>query len=400
MKNIAIIGGGPAGLHAAEVAAKLGARVDLYDAMPSVGRKFLVAGKSGLNLTHDEPLESFLDRYPGGDIPRQQWREIIQSFDNHALRKWALDLGIETFVASSGKVFPSPDKGSIKAAPLLRNWIKSLRDLGVNFHTRHTWTAFKKPNQLTFSHQGTEVSAKPDATILALGGASWPQTGSTASWVDILKDHDISITPLTSANCGWQVTWPSALLKEAEGLPLKNLLVSSGNSSRHGELVITRDGLEGGPIYHLGPYIRQQQDPHVVIDFKPSLSHTELVSRMGKVKRNFVREARRRWNLDPATCAILKHMPDRGPWQSVEQLAREVKNCSIPLTGPRPIAEAISSAGGVSWAELDHCLMLKKTPSLYVAGEMIDWEAPTGGYLMQACLATAAHAAKNAMQAL
>ena len=399
MKNIAIIGGGPAGLHAAEVAAKLGARVALYDAMPSVGRKFLVAGKSGLNLTHDEALEPFLQKYSGKDLPEPLWREIIESFDNHALRKWAADLGIQTFVASSGKVFPSPDKGSIKAAPLLRNWIKSLRDMGVTFHTRHTWTAFNKPNQLTFSHQGREISIQPDATIIALGGASWPQTGSTASWVDILKSHDISTTPLSSANCGWEVAWPAAILEDAEGLPLKNLSVSSGEGSRHGELVITCDGLEGSPIYHLGPHIRQQSQAHIIIDFKPSLNHTELVSRMGRVKRNFVREARRRWNLDPATCSILKHMPDRGPWQSVEQLAHEVKNCRIPLTGPRPIAEAISSAGGICWQEIDHNLMLKKTPTVYVAGEMIDWEAPTGGYLMQGCFATAAYAANKALHA-
>jgi len=397
LKQITVIGGGPAGLYAAEVAATMGAKVDLYDAMPSVGRKFLVAGKSGLNLTHDSPIDDFLTKYSGADLPEEQWRNIITSFDNHALRKWASGLGIETFVASSGKVFPSPDKGSIKAAPLLRSWIRRLRKLGVIFHTRHTWTSFEKPKQLTFCHQDAVLSLKSDVTILALGGASWPQTGSTASWVDILKSHDISITPLTSANCGWEVVWPAPLLEEAEGLPLKNLLLKSGDCSRHGELVITRHGLEGGPIYHLGPSIRQQQEAHVVIDFKPNTSHEDLVSRMGKVTRNFVREARRRWKLDPATCSILKHMPERGPWKSAEQLAREVKNCRIPLTGPRPITEAISSAGGISWQELDDSLMLKNLPGIFVAGEMIDWEAPTGGYLMQACFATAAHAVKNAV---
>ncbi|MGB2186668.1 MAG: NAD(P)/FAD-dependent oxidoreductase [Akkermansiaceae bacterium] len=397
MKHIIVIGGGPAGLFAAETASRMGARVSLYDAMPSVGRKFLVAGKSGLNLTYDEPLESFLKNYSGKNLPGQLWRNMISQFDQHALRRWAKDLGIETFVASSGKVFPSPTNGSIKAAPLLRNWVKRLRQLGVTFHTRHAWTDFKKPNSLTFIHNEHEQLRHADRVVLALGGASWPETGSNANWVKILREHDIEVSPLSPANCGWKVAWPEALLTLAEGLPLKNLLAKAGSCSRHGELVITRQGLEGGPIYHLGPAIRQQQDPHILIDFKPHTSHEELVARMGKVKRNFVREAGRRWNLDPACCAILKHMPDRGPWKSAEQLAREVKQCHIPLTGPSAIEESISSAGGIAWHELDESLMLKKLPGVYVAGEMIDWEAPTGGYLMQACFATAAHAAQSAV---
>jgi uncharacterized flavoprotein (TIGR03862 family) len=255
----------------------------------------------------------------------------------------------------------------------------------------------QKPRELTFSHQGKEILVNPDAIILALGGASWPQTGSNANWVGILSDHGITITPLSAANCGWEVAWPAPLLEEAEGLPLKNLLVKAGDKTRHGELVITRHGLEGGPVYHLGPDIRQLKQAHITIDFKPDTSHAELVSRMGKVKRNFIREAARRWRLDPATRSILKHMPDRGPWKSAEQLAHEVKNCHIKLIRPRPLAEAISSAGGISWTELDDSLMLKNLPGIFVAGEMIDWEAPTGGYLMQACFASAAHAAKNAM---
>ena len=383
---------------AAEVAASQAARVTLYDAMPSVGRKFLVAGKSGLNLTNNEELDAFLTRYSGTALPTDLWRDIITHFDNTALRSWARGLGIDTFVASSGKVFPSPDHGSIKAAPLLRRWIERLRKLGVSFKTRHRWTGLEQPNQLTFEHHHETVIVQPDATILALGGASWPQTGSDGHWTTILTDHDISITPLSSANCGWEVDWPIALLEEAEGLPLKNLLLSSGDSSRHGELVITRRGLEGGPIYHLGPAIRSQPEAHIIIDFKPELSHDELVTRMGKVKRNFVREARRSWKLNPATCSMLKHMPDRGPWKSVAQLAREVKHCHIPLTRPRPIDEAISSAGGICWHELDKELMIKKLPGVFVAGEMMDWEAPTGGYLLQACFATGSHAGRAAAQ--
>ena len=383
---------------AAETAATDGARVDLYDAMPSVGRKFLVAGKSGLNLTHNEEIEAFLTRYSGASLPTDLWRDMITGFDNTALRSWAAGLGIDTFVASSGKVFPSPEDGSIKAAPLLRRWIKRLRELGVTFHSKHYWTGLEKPNTLIFNSESGPIKIQPDATILALGGASWPQTGSDGHWTSILSEHGIGITPLSSANCGWEVDWPPVILEEAEGLPIKNLVLSAGESSRHGELVITRHGLEGGPLYHLGPAIRSQPEPHVIIDFKPELSHDELVSRMGKVKRNFVREARRSWKLNPATCSMLKHMPDRGPWKSVAQLAREVKHCHIPLTRPRPIDEAISSAGGICWHELDKELMIKKLPGVFVAGEMMDWEAPTGGYLLQACFATGTHAGRAAAQ--
>ncbi|MCP5538057.1 MAG: TIGR03862 family flavoprotein [Akkermansiaceae bacterium] len=382
---------------AAESAATLGAQVTVYDAMRSVGRKFLVAGKSGLNLTNAEAIDPFLAKYSGHELPRELWRDIIANFDNNALRKWAADLGVDTFVASSGKVFPSPIDGSIKAAPLLRRWVGRLRTLGVSFKTKHRWIGLEKPHLLTFDHGGEIVTVHADATILALGGASWPQTGSDGHWTQTLAGHGIDITPLTAANCGWEVDWPVPLLEEAEGQPLKNLLLQAGGDSRHGELVITRYGLEGGPIYRLGPAIRQQSNPHVIIDFKPDLSHADLVARMGRVTRNFVREARRRWKLDAATCSMLKYMPDRGPWKSVEQLAHEIKHCHIPLTRPRPIDEAISSAGGIRWKELDESLMLKKLPGVFAAGEMIDWEAPTGGYLLQASFATGAHVGRNAL---
>lgn len=314
------------------------------------------------------------------------------------MRDWSLGLGIETFVASSGKVFPTPVNGSIKAAPLLRRWIERLRGLGVVFKTNHLWTGIGPNNQLSFLHEGETITCQHDAVILALGGASWPQTGSNGAWTHILTEKNISITPLTSANCGWEVDWPEPLLEEAEGLPLKNLLLSAGDITRKGELVITRYGLEGGPIYRLGPAIRDLPTPSISIDFKPDMNVTELIKRMGSVKRNFIREARRRWKLDPATCSILKHMPNRGPWKSTEQLAQEIKHCHIPLTGPRPIAEAISSAGGICWKELDNRLMLKKLPGIFIAGEMIDWDAPTGGYLLQACFATGTYAGRSALK--
>ena len=396
-QHIAIIGGGPAGLRAAEVAASHGARVTIYDAMRSVGRKFLVAGKSGLNLTNGEDLDPFLAKYSGHELPVDLWQRIISQFDNNAVRKWASELGIETFVASSGKVFPSPINGTIKAAPLLRRWIERLRGMGVVFKTNHRWIRLDSNNILTFEHKDVTVTAQHDNVILALGGGSWPQTGSTGSWTEILGKHGIDITPLTSANCGWEVDWPESLLVDTEGLPLKNLLLTAGESTRRGELVITRYGLEGGPIYRLGPAIRSMGEPHIIIDFKPDMTTAELITRMGSVKRNFVREARRRLKLDPATCAILKHMPDRGPWKTVEQLAVEIKHCHIPLTRPRPIEEAISSAGGICWKELDEKLMIKKLPGIFVAGEMIDWEAPTGGYLLQACFATGTYVGRSAL---
>ena len=392
------MGGGPAGLRAAEITAAAGAQVTVYDAMRSVGRKFLVAGKSGLNLTNGEDMDAFLTRYSGTDFPATLWQRIVSDFDNEALRQWASDLGIETFVASSGKVFPVPSNGTIKAAPLLRRWVERLRELGVSFQTGHQWMGFSSEGDLIFRRGADTVTHQHDATVLALGGASWPQTGSTGTWAEILELKGIGMTPLAAANCGWEVDWPAELLDVAEGLPLKNLELSAGDTSRRGELVITRYGLEGGPVYHLGPALRSLPTPELVVDFKPDLTIEELTERLGPVKRNFVREAGRRWKLDPAVCALLKYLPDRGPWKSADQLAREVKHCRIPLTGPRPVAEAISSAGGVSWDELDDQLMLKKIPGIFVAGEMIDWEAPTGGYLMQGCFATGTHAGKSAIE--
>lgn len=391
-KNIAVIGGGPAGLMAAETAAAAGAQVTLYDAMPSVGRKFLVAGKSGLNLTFDEPVDDFLTRYRGPGLPQHLWREIITSFDNTALRQWAHGLGIGTFVASSGKVFPVPENGTIRAAPLLRRWITRLRTRGVVFKTRHRWAGIGPGNALAFEH----ANARHGAVVLALGGASWPATGSDGSWVEILSGHHIGVDTLTPANCGWEVGWPDAVLEEAEGMPIKNTRLTAGSTSCHGELVVTRYGLEGAPIYRLGPQLREMDSPFLTVDFKPDVTHGKLVERMGRVKRNFVREARRRWKLDAATCSLLKHLPDRGPWTSAGQLAAEVKACHIPLLHPRPIGEAISSAGGIRWNELTDGLMLKKLPGVFAAGEMLNWEAPTGGYLMQACFASGKWAGKCA----
>jgi hypothetical protein len=286
----------------------------------------------------------------------------------------------------------------MRSTPLLRRWIVRLRELGVRFHLNHRWTGLGADGPLIFTHHGETQQVTYDAAVLALGGASWPKTGSDGQWTSILSAAGIEISPLCAANCGWEADWPAGLLEEAEGLPLKNLQVSAGGMVECGELVLTRYGLEGAPIYRLGPALRAMPSPQLEIDFKSDQTQAELLERMGGVKRNFVREARRRLKLDAATCALLKHLPDRGPWKSCEQIVAELKTCRIGLKGPRPIAEAISTAGGIRWEELDAQLMLKKVPGVHVAGEMIDWEAPTGGFLLQGCFATGTYAGRAALE--
>lgn len=391
--SIAVVGGGPAGLRAAEVAAETGAKVTLYEAKRSVGRKFLVAGKSGLNLTNSEELDGFISRYTGCELP-VFFAEMIRQFDNDALREWASSLGIETYVASSGKVFPI----GMKAAPLLRRWIEKLRRLRVEFKVRHRLCELNTGIgiQLHLENDGERIDAQHDAVILAMGGGSWPSTGSDGKWTTMLQDLGVGITPLVAANCGWEVDWPSELLKDVEGLPLKNIVVHAASESRHGELVITRYGLEGGPVYRLGPAIRSLEQPHIYLDLKPTFSVEQLVKKMESAKRNFLTEAKLRWKLSPASLAIIDHL--HGPFDDAESLARCVKHCKIPLTRPRPIDEAISSAGGVQWHQVDAHLMLKNHPRIYLAGEMLDWEAPTGGYLLQASFASGTRAGLSAVQ--
>ena len=385
--QLAVIGGGPAGLRAAEVAASGGLQVTLYDGKPSVGRKFLVAGKGGLNLTHGESLERFVSRYSGPSQPAEIWPSLIADFDPTALRGWAAELGVETFQATSGRVYPK----ALKAAPLLRRWIERLRGLGVRLEMKHRLTSLipGAPYQLGFAN-GTTATA--DAVILALGGGSWTKTGSDGGWTPIFENLGIAHQPLAAANCGWEHAWSPAVLTAAEGMPLKNLHVRAGDQLAVGELMVTRYGLEGGAIYQLGAVLRAMPEPAVAIDFKPTFSHAQLVAKMESVRRDFLTEARVRWKLAAPAHAILA----RQSWLDADSLAREVKHCIIPLTCPRPLDEAISSAGGVCWEELDTALMLKKLPGVFVAGEMIDWEAPTGGYLMQGCFATATRAARSA----
>ena len=393
--DITIIGGGPAGLRAAEVAAAGGAAVTLFEARPTVGRKFLVAGRGGLNLTHSEPHEAFARRYTGPEQPDGLWASLLAEFDADALRQWAADLGVETFAAASGRVYPR----ELKAAPLLRRWVQRLRTAGVTFAVRHRWAGLRPGAQwqVDFQVEGGTRTVAADAVILALGGGSWPQTGSDGAWISGLEKLGVAIAPLRSANGGWELPWPAAVLAQAEGRPLKNITARAGATTAAGELLVTRYGLEGGVIYQLGPALRAMPEPELVIDFKPAHSVEQLVKKLGNCPRNFLAEARTRWRLGDAAFAILENLPGHGPFTSAAALAATVKACGLKLTGPRPLAEAISSAGGVRWPELDSALMLRRLPGVFVAGEMIDWEAPTGGYLIQGCFATGTRAARRAL---
>ena len=367
----------------------------LFDAKPSVGRKFLVAGRGGLNLTHSEPRATFATRYGGSQTPENFWPSVLADFDADALRTWATGLGVETFVGTSGRIFPR----EMKAAPLLRRWVERLRKLGVHFALRHKWTGLRPGArwQIDFQVEGEPRTFEADAVILALGGGSWPETGSDGGWVEILEHLGVAVAPLVSANCGWELPWPAALLVEAEGKQLKNITARAGATTVIGELMITRYGLEGGAIYQLGPALRAMAGPEIVIDLKPSFTAEQLVAKLGTVRRNFLAEARSRWRLSDAAFAILKHLSAPEALNSAAALATATKSCRLRLTRPRPLAEAISSAGGVCWSELDATLMLQRLPGVFVAGEMIDWEAPTGGYLMQGCFATGTRAAQGAV---
>lgn len=392
--KIAIVGGGPAGLRAAEVAAGQGAEVALYEAKPSVGRKFLVAGRGGLNLTHGEDFARFVTRYRGPDQPAEFWPRVLEAFAPADLRAWAAGLGIETFQQRTGRVYPR----EMKAAPLLRRWLQRLREQGVKLHMNHRWCGLRPgpPHRLSFLHEGREVTATADAVILALGGGSWPITGSDGGWVAPLRELGVKVNPLVSANCGWEVRWPASVLAAAEGQPLKNLAVRAGACEVRGELMVTSYGLEGGAIYQLGPELRAMERPALRIDFKPDASVDELVRRMESVRGDLLAACRERWRLSAAVHTVFEAMTSAS--MSLAELAVRLKQCPVDLLDPRPIDEAISSAGGVAWRELDAFLMLKALPGVFVAGEMIDWEAPTGGYLMQGCFATGDLTARAAVR--
>jgi uncharacterized flavoprotein (TIGR03862 family) len=388
-RSVLVIGGGPAGLRAAEVASAAGARVVVCDGQRSVGRKFLVAGRGGLNLTHGEPVDEFPARY--GD-ESERWRDLLREFGPDELRAWAADLGVETYVGTSGRVFPLGQK----AAGLLRAWLRRLRASGVEFQVAARCDGLTREDphwRAQFQRDGDKFSLVADAIVLALGGASRPETGSDGTWPALLALHGVDVAPWVPANCGWEVEWPSELLARAEGLPLKNLTVRAGPESVSGELLITRDGLEGGSIYRLGRTLRSMKEARLEIDFKPQLTVEALRERAAGLPD--AQAWFRAWKLSAAAVALLETIGS-SDGNDCEQMIARVKNFTLSLRGPRPIEEAISSAGGVRWSELDESLMLRKMPGVFVAGEMIDWEAPTGGYLLQGCFTTGTRAGRAA----
>jgi uncharacterized flavoprotein (TIGR03862 family) len=383
---VAVIGGGPAGLMAAEAAVGRGASVDLFDAMPSVGRKFLMAGKSGLNLTHAEPFAEFMGRF---GRHRDRLEPLVAGFDPVAIRAWAEGLGIETFVGSSGRVFPT----DFKAAPLLRAWLRRLRAAGVRFHVRHHWTGWNDAGQLAFDTPDGQVVFTADAVILALGGASWPKLGSDGSWVELLRPRGVTVEPLLPANCGFDVGWSDHLRERFAGQPVKPVTLAAGGESHRGEFVVTANGVEGSGVYPLSAILRDEIAAHGVatltIDLLPDYSPDRLAAtlRQPRGSRSLAEHLRRAVGITGVKAGLLRELCKPDSLAEPAALARALKSLALPLKSARPIAEAISSAGGIAWDSLSESLMLNALPGIFAAGEMLDWEVTTGGYLLTACMA-------------
>jgi uncharacterized flavoprotein (TIGR03862 family) len=393
-KTVAVIGGGPAGLMAAEVLIEAGVKVDLFDAMPSAGRKFLMAGKGGMNISHAEPFDKFLSRYGSR---RSYIEPMLDEFTAQALREWVQGLGIETFIGSSGRVFPA----DMKAAPLLRAWLHRLRVAGVNFHMRHRWLGWIEGENTTlnFATPQGEREIKADAVILALGGASWPQLGSTGAWAPLLTQLGVLVTPLKPSNCGFDVAWSEYFRSRYSGQPLKSVCVSFSNAEgvavrQQGELVITANGLEGGIIYTLSALLRDEiaatgfADIH--LDLLPYKELPVLIAKISqdRGKNSMANHLRKCIGIDGVKAGLLREMVPASDFDNPERLCSAIKAMPIRLIATRPIEEAISSAGGIAFEALDENLMIRSMPGVFCAGEMLDWEAPTGGYLLTVCFAS------------
>lgn len=396
MARIAIIGGGPAGLMAAEAAAGRGADVHVYEAMPTVGRKLLMAGKSGLNITHAEESASFDARY-GAARPRLQ--AALDSFPAQALRDWCQGLGIETFVGSSGRVFPK----AMKASPLLRAWLARLARQGVILHLRHRWLGFAG-NALHFDTPSGPRSETFDAVVLALGGASWPALGSNAAWVPWLVDRGVPVVPFRPANCGFEVDWSPLFAERFAGAPVKAVTATSDAGAMPGEFVVTRWGVEGSLVYAHAAALRDaiERDGRAVLtlDLVPGRSPERLTRDLARqpAKTSFSNRLRKAAGIDGVKLGLLRELAPDVAAQGADALARQLKALELTVLRPRPIERAISVAGGIGWDGVDDRYMLKALPGVFVAGEMLDWEAPTGGYLLTACFATGRAAGLAAAQ--
>ena len=394
--DVAVVGGGPAGLMAAETARAEGMRVEIFDAMPSVGRKFLLAGKGGLNLTHAEAHAGFRSRYDAAQV-----QELVDEFPAEAIRKWAADLGVQTIIGSSRRVFPE----DYRAAPLLRRWLSRLRTRGVRFHTRHRFRGWSDSHALVFDTPEGPVQVAASSAVLALGGGSWPRLGSDGRWVPVLAAAGIPISPLAPANAGVQCAWTSHFASRHAGTPLKRIRIhTEDGDSALGECVITDDGLEGGVIYALGRSLRLQMKIRgratVSLDLAPAVSTSDLAKALAipRGRRSWSEHLRRKAHLCPARIGLLYESLGRRLPETPERLAAAIKALPIVIRGFRPLAEAISTAGGVAFSGLTQNLMAISRPGLFMAGEMLDWEAPTGGYLLSGCLATGRHAGRAAAQ--
>lgn len=391
-RSVAVIGGGPAGLMAAEVLSQAGVTVDLYDAMPSVGRKFLRAGKGGLNLTHSGPYELFLSRY---GARREKIKPLLDAFGPEDLRCWVHGLGIDTFIGTSGRVFPI----GMKSTPLLRAWLKRLRGTGVNFHVRHRWCGWNGSGDLTFSTPEGVRAVSADAVVLALGGGSWSRLGSNGAWVSLLEQHGIAVAPLRPSNCGFDAAWSEHFRTRFGGHHLNPVAVAFTDNEgvehqKQGEFIVTRNGVEGSLIYALSAFLRDRIEASGVavirLDLAPDRDFQSIVRELSRPRgpRSMAYHLRTRVGIKGVKAGLLRELVSAEDFSDPVRLGTAIKSLPMRLIAPRPLDEAISSAGGVVFDELDERLMVRSMPGVFCSGEMLDWEAPTGGYLLTACFAS------------